>query len=70
VLEVGTLDWLVGVNRRVRDALDAHGAELAYRERPVGHNWGGWRDALPDVLATALRPPVPGGCTLLAAAQR
>jgi enterochelin esterase-like enzyme len=70
VLEVGTLDWLVGVNRRVRDALDDHGADLAYRERPVGHNWGGWRDALPDVLATALRPPVPGGCTLLAAARR
>ena len=67
VLEVGTLDWLIGVNRRVRDALDAHGVDLAYRERPVGHNWGGWRDALPDVLAAALRPPLPGGCTLLEA---
>lgn len=62
VLEVGTLDWLLGVNRRVRDALDAHGADLYYRERPVGHNWGGWRDALPAMLQAALDPLAPGGC--------
>jgi hypothetical protein len=62
VLEVGTLDWLVAVNRRVRDALDGFGVDLHYRESPVGHNWGGWRDALPTVLAAALDPRAEGGC--------
>jgi enterochelin esterase-like enzyme len=62
VLEVGTLDWLLAVNRRVRDALDGFGVDLHYRERPVGHNWGGWRDALPTVLTAALDPRAEGGC--------
>ena len=62
VLEVGTLDWLLAVNRRVRDALDAFGTDLRYRELPVGHNWGGWRDALPEVLVAALDPRAEGGC--------
>jgi enterochelin esterase-like enzyme len=62
VLEVGTLDWLLGVNRRVRDALDGFGADLYYRERPAGHNWGAWRDSLPEMLAWALDPHAPGGC--------
>ena len=56
VLDVGTLDWLAPVNRRVRDALLAHGAEAAYAERPAGHNWGCWRDGLGEALAAALRP--------------
>jgi enterochelin esterase-like enzyme len=54
VLDVGTLDWLLPVNRRVRDALDAMGASVHYRERAAGHNWGAWRDALPGVLEAAL----------------
>jgi len=61
-LDVGTLDWLLGINRRVRDALDAHGADLHYRERPTGHNWGAWRDALPEMLQWAFDPHAPGGC--------
>ena len=65
VLDVGTLDWLLPVNRRARDALDAFGTDLRYRERPVGHNWGGWRDALPDVLEAALDPRREGGCGCL-----
>jgi enterochelin esterase family protein len=56
VLDVGTLDWLHPVNRRVRDALGASGADVAYAERSAGHNWGCWRDGLADALATALRP--------------
>ena len=56
VLDVGTLDWLHPVNRRVHDALLAHGAEVAYAERTAGHNWGCWRDGLADAFATALRP--------------
>lgn len=54
VLDVGTLDWLLPINRRIRDALDAHGASLHYRERAAGHNWRAWRDALPEVLQAAL----------------
>lgn len=58
LLEVGTLDWLLEVNRELRDALRARGAEVVYDERAVGHNWGGWRDGLPELLAGAL--PVAG----------
>lgn len=56
VLDVGTLDWLRPVNRRVRDALLARGADVTLAERPAGHNWGCWRDGLADALAAALRP--------------
>lgn len=56
VLDVGTLDWLLPVNRRARDALLAHGADVAYAERAAGHNWRCWRDGLPAALAAALRP--------------
>ncbi len=56
VLDVGTLDWLAPVNRRVREALTANGADVAYAERAAGHNWGCWRDGLADAFAAALRP--------------
>jgi enterochelin esterase family protein len=56
ILDVGTFDWLWPVNGRVRDALVAHGADVAYAERTAGHNWGCWRDGLADALAAALRP--------------
>ncbi|TVR92961.1 MAG: hypothetical protein EA416_06145 [Trueperaceae bacterium] len=54
VLDVGTLDWLLDVNRRVRDALCERGVPLTYSERSAGHNWGCWRDGLANVLAAAL----------------
>ncbi len=57
VLDVGSLDWLAPVNRRVRDTLAARGVEVTFSERAAGHNWGCWRDGLPEVLAAALRPP-------------
>ncbi|MFN2321771.1 MAG: alpha/beta hydrolase [Trueperaceae bacterium] len=56
VLDVGTLDWLHPVNGRVRDALNAHGADVAYAERAAGHNWACWRDGLANALAAALSP--------------
>lgn len=56
VTEVGTLEWLTDVNRRVRDALAERGADHDYAEHPSGHNWTHWRDALPPTLAAALRP--------------
>lgn len=54
VLDVGTFDWLLEVNHRVRNALVGNGADVTYRERAAGHNWAAWRDALPDAFATAL----------------
>jgi enterochelin esterase-like enzyme len=54
VLDVGTLDWLHPVHGRVRAALTAHGAGVAYAERTAGHNWRCWRDGLADAFAAAL----------------
>lgn len=54
VLDVGSLDWLLPVNRAVRDVLEARGALAAFRERSAGHNWGCWRDGLADALRAAL----------------
>ncbi len=56
VLDVGTLDWLLEVNRAVRDVLRERGVPLAYAERSAGHNWGCWRDGLAGVLEAALPP--------------
>ena len=52
----GTLEWLTDVNRRTARALEAHGVEHAYLERPAGHNWTNWRNGLADALRFALRP--------------
>ncbi len=54
--EVGTLEWLTDVNRRVRGALEERGLETDYRERNAGHNWTNWRNGLGDALRFALRP--------------
>ncbi len=54
--EVGTLDWLCGVNREVHAVLGARTGEHAYTERSAGHNWRSWRDGLPEALRFALRP--------------
>jgi len=56
VLDVGTLDWLHPIHRRVQAALAAHGADVALAERAAGHNWGCWRDGLAGALAAALQP--------------
>lgn len=53
-LEVGTLEWLLEVNRRAAAALADHGAEVVLRERNAGHNWTNWRNGLPDALRFAL----------------
>ena len=52
--EVGTLEWLTGVNRRVHEVLEAKGYEHAYAERNAGHNWVNWRNGLSHVLRFAL----------------
>lgn len=53
-LEVGTLEWLLDVNRRVAAALDERGTSVELRERSAGHNWTNWRNGLEDALRFAL----------------
>jgi len=53
-LEVGTLEWLLDVNREVARTLRDRGATVRLRERPAGHNWTSWRNGLPDALRFAL----------------
>ena len=53
-LEVGSLEWLLEVNRRVAGSLSEHGANVVLRERSAGHNWTSWRNGLPDALRFAL----------------
>lgn len=54
--EVGTIEWLTDVNRRVAAALGARGVETAYAERHAGHNWTNWRNGMAAALRFALRP--------------
>ncbi len=45
-LEVGLLEWLLAPARRFAALLAERGVPHAYRERPSGHNWVTWRQAL------------------------
>ncbi|MGQ9735064.1 MAG: alpha/beta hydrolase-fold protein [Thermaceae bacterium] len=45
-LEVGLLEWLLAPNRRFAAVLAEKGFPHAYRERPSGHNWVTWKQAL------------------------
>ena len=45
-LDVGQLESLVEVNRRVQVALAAKGFPVVYRESAAGHNYAAWRDLL------------------------
>lgn len=54
--EVGTLEWLTDVNRRVARALEGHGVEHAFAERHAGHNWTNWRNGLASALRFAMHP--------------
>lgn len=53
-LEIGTLEWLLDVNRQVAEALAERGIDVVLRERNAGHNWTSWRNGLPDALRFAL----------------
>jgi enterochelin esterase family protein len=49
---------MLAVSRRLRDVLRAGDDELAgYRERPGGHDFVNWRQALPEGLIALLGPP-------------
>ncbi|KGQ21429.1 alpha/beta fold hydrolase [Thermus filiformis] len=45
-LEVGLLEWLLAPTRRFAALLADRKAPHAYRERPSGHNWVTWKQAL------------------------
>ncbi len=44
--DCGTLEWLIGTNRRFAAMLWQKGYVHQYLERPSGHNWTTWRDGL------------------------
>jgi enterochelin esterase-like enzyme len=54
--EVGTLEWLTGVNREVGEVLRAKGYEHVFRERSAGHNWTSWKNGFRGALTFALNP--------------
>lgn len=56
-LEVGLLEWLLGPNRRFAALLADRKAPHAYRERPSGHNWVTWKQALAPGLRYLLGEP-------------
>jgi glucoamylase len=48
--DVGLLEPIWKVNRRVRVMLAGKGYRVVYRETAAGHNWTNWRDQLADAL--------------------
>ena len=48
--DVGLLEPLWKVNRRVRMLLAGKGYPVAYREAAAGHNWTSWRDQLAEAF--------------------
>lgn len=55
-LEVGSFEWLEGVNRGLAEALAARGAEHEFEVRNAGHNWTSWRNGLAGALRYVLAP--------------
>ncbi len=54
--EVGTLEWLTGVNRDLAQVLEAKGYAHLYRERSAGHNWTNWKNGFREALGFVLAP--------------
>ncbi len=52
--EVGTLEWLTDINRKVARVLDERGYEHVYAERSAGHNWTNWKNGFQGALTFAL----------------
>ncbi len=53
-LDCGTLEWLVGSNRRLAAALHKAGMPVRLVERNAGHNWINWRNGLASALEFVL----------------
>ena len=54
--EVGTVEWLTEINRKVAQLLDEKGDEHVYAERSAGHNWTNWKNGFQKALRFALAP--------------
>ncbi|HJR05769.1 MAG TPA: glucan 1,4-alpha-glucosidase [Pyrinomonadaceae bacterium] len=50
--DVGQLEPIWKVNRRVRVMLAGKNYSVAYRETAAGHNWTNWRDGLADAFVS------------------
>jgi enterochelin esterase-like enzyme len=48
--DVGLLEPIWKVNRRVRVLLAGKGYPVAYAEAAAGHNWTSWRDQLAEAF--------------------
>ncbi len=59
-LTVGTLEWLVDVNREVARELGILGVGHQLIEHNAGHNWVNWRNSMAAALRYALPPPSGG----------
>lgn len=60
-LSAGLQEWGVpAAGRRLRDALDAKGYEVAHHEYNGGHDYLCWREDLAQGLVALLRGPFPG----------
>jgi glucoamylase len=53
--DVGMLEPIWKVNRRVRVLLAGKGYPVAYREAAAGHNWTSWRDQLAEAFTQVWR---------------
>ncbi len=53
-LQCGSLEWLLGCNERLRDALAERDHDVELVIRAAGHNWVNWRNGLADGLRFAL----------------
>jgi enterochelin esterase-like enzyme len=53
--EVGTIEWLTDINRKIHDVLVQKGYDHSYAERNAGHNWVNWRNGLGSALKFALQ---------------
>lgn len=54
--DVGTLEWLTDINRKVHEVLLEKGYDHVYLERNAGHNWTNWCNGLGTALKFALQP--------------
>jgi glucoamylase len=52
--DVGRMESILGVNRRVRVMLAAKGYPVTYRESEAGHNYTTWRDQLENAYTALL----------------
>ena len=52
--ETGTIEWLCGINRQLKDVLKNSQTRTHYAERHAGHNWENWRNGLATALEFSL----------------